>query len=90
MMHHDRFRSRGLFTDALKKAAVLCFILGNAAIHGQSTAISSVAPPSTIYYLEPLGKKPEVDKTQPPLAPCPSPLVPRLRLSFHGGDEVLS
>jgi hypothetical protein len=48
---------------------VLCFILGNAAIHGQNTAISSVAPPSTIYYLEPLGKKPEVDKTQPPLAP---------------------
>jgi hypothetical protein len=41
------------------------FILGSAAVHGQSTAVSSVAPPSTVYDLEPLGKKPEADKTKP-------------------------
>jgi hypothetical protein len=33
--------------------------------HGQSTAVSSVAPPSTIYEIEPLGKKPDTDETKP-------------------------
>jgi hypothetical protein len=63
-MSHDPAVSKRLFTDAAK-TAVLWFILGSAAVHGQSTAVSSVAPPSTVYDLEPLGVKPETDKTQP-------------------------
>jgi hypothetical protein len=65
MICHDPIVSKRLFADAAKIAAVLWFILGSAAVHGQSTAVSSVAPPSTIYDLEPLGIKPEADKTQP-------------------------
>ena len=65
MMSHDPAVSKRLFTDAAKTAAVLWFILGSAAVHGQSTAVSSVAPPSTVYDLEPLGKKPETDETKP-------------------------
>ena len=64
-MCHDPTVSKRLFADAAKIAAVLCFILGSAAAHGQSTAVSSVAPPSSIYDLEPLGKTPDVDQTKP-------------------------
>ena len=34
-------------------------------ILGQSTAVSSVAPPTAVYDLEPLGEKPEIEQTQP-------------------------
>lgn len=44
---------------------VLSIILGAVRIYSQSTAVSSVAPPTTVYDLEPLGRKPEEDKTQP-------------------------
>ena len=65
MMSHDPAVSKSLFTAAAKTAVALCFILGSAAVHGQSTAVSSVAPPTTVYDLEPLGKKPEADETKP-------------------------
>ena len=65
MMSHDPAVSKRLFTDAAKTAVALCFILVSAAVHGQSTAVSSVAPPTTVYDLEPLGKKPEADETKP-------------------------
>ena len=64
-MSHNPAIFKRLFTDAAKTAAVLWFILGSAAVHGQSTAVSSVAPPSSIYDLEPLGKKPDADQTKP-------------------------
>ena len=65
MTSRDPTVSKRLFTDAAKTAAALWLILSIAAVHGQSTAVSSVAPPSTVYELEPLGVKPEQDKTQP-------------------------
>ena len=65
MTCHDPAMSRRLSAHAAKTAAVLWFILGSAAVPGQSTAVSSVAPPSTIYDLEPLGKTPDIDQTKP-------------------------
>ena len=62
-MSHDPAVLR-VFTDAAR-AAHVCFILASAAVHGQSTAVSSVAPPTTVYDLDPLGKKPETDETKP-------------------------
>jgi len=44
---------------------VVSLIVGAAKIYSQSTAVSSVAPPTTVFDLEPLGQKPEEDKTQP-------------------------
>lgn len=44
---------------------VLALAGETAAVRAQSTAVSSVAPPSTIYELEPLGKPPVVRETQP-------------------------
>ena len=64
-MSHDPAVPRRLFTEAAKTVAMLWFFLGSAAVHGQSTAVSSVAPPSTIYDLEPIGKKPDADLTKP-------------------------
>jgi hypothetical protein len=46
-------------------AVVLWFVWRSGNVCAQSTAVSSVAPPSTIYDLEPLGKKPEVEETKP-------------------------
>src|ERR1700741_991466 len=65
MMGHNPAVSKRLFTEAAKTAAALWFILGSVTGQAQSTAVSSVAPPSTIYDLEPLGKKPVVEETQP-------------------------
>ena len=47
--------------------AVLALTLAwvTASVHAQSTAVSSVAPPSSIYHLEPLGKQPDVKETKP-------------------------
>src|SRR4051812_21060612 len=47
--------------------AVLIFCFFSCATHlsGQSTAVSSVAPPSTMFDREPLGVKPDVDQTKP-------------------------
>ena len=45
--------------------AAISFLLGNAAVYGQSTAVSSVAPPSTVYDRKPLGKTPEVKEPEP-------------------------
>jgi len=52
---------------AIRANAVLALILawGTASVHAQSTAVSSVAPPSSIYHLEPLGKQPDVKETKP-------------------------
>ena len=65
MMSQDPAVFRRLFKYAAKTAVALWFISGSAAVHGQSTAVSSVAPPSTIYDFEPVGKTPEVDQTKP-------------------------
>ena len=65
MLSHDPAVPRRLFTHAAKPFVLLCFLLSGIAAQGQSTAVSSVAPPSTIYDLEPLGKKPEADQTKP-------------------------
>lgn len=47
-------------------AVLLFFLLWvNASTFAQSTAVSSVAPPSTVYDLEPLGRKPEVEEIKP-------------------------
>src|SRR4249919_3409044 len=48
-----------------KTLAAISFLLGSAAVYGQSTAVSSVAPPSTVYDREPLGKTPEVKEPEP-------------------------
>jgi hypothetical protein len=40
-------------------------LFGIADARAQSSAVSSVAPPSTVYDLEPLGKKPEMKQTEP-------------------------
>jgi len=42
-----------------------CFAFVIDGTYGQSTAVSSVAPPSTIYDFEPLGKKPPVEEVEP-------------------------
>ncbi len=57
--------SRRPIASFAKTLAAISFLLGSASIHGQSTAVSSVAPPSTVYDLEPLGKKPDVKEPQP-------------------------
>ena len=44
---------------------ILSFLWGSASTYGQSTAVSSVAPPTTVYDLKPLGKKPEVKEPEP-------------------------
>ncbi len=48
-------------------SAVVVFSLlwGGARIYAQSAAVSSVAPPSTVYDLDPLGKKPETEEPKP-------------------------
>ena len=43
----------------------LSLACGTAFVHAQSTAVSSVAPPSSIYDLEPLGKQPDIKETKP-------------------------
>src|SRR6476620_9002284 len=48
-----------------KTLAAISFFLGSATVYGQSTAVSSVAPPSTVYDREPLGKTPEVKEPEP-------------------------
>ena len=40
-------------------------LCGSDNLYAQTTAVSSIAPPSTVYDLEPLGKKPEIHETQP-------------------------
>jgi len=65
MISHDHAVSKRQFSHTAKTAVALWFILGSASVHGQSTAVSSVAPPSSIYDLEPLGEKPEQDTTKP-------------------------
>ena len=52
---------------AIRANAVLALTLawGTASVHAQSTAVSSVAPPPSIYHLEPLGKQPDVKETKP-------------------------
>ncbi len=44
---------------------VCCLLSGSTRLYGQSTAVSSVAPPSTIYDFDPLGAKPDLGDPQP-------------------------
>jgi hypothetical protein len=48
-----------------KTIVVLSFVWRSAGIHARSTAVSSIAPPTAVYDLEPLGKKPEMERIQP-------------------------
>jgi hypothetical protein len=43
----------------------LTLVWSSASVCAQSTAVSSIAPPSSIYELEPLGKPPQIEETQP-------------------------
>src|SRR6185295_783314 len=55
---------RALINSA--NAIVVCsFLYGGANSYAQSAAVSSVAPPTTVYHREPLGKTPEIDKAEP-------------------------
>src|SRR3954471_2085577 len=58
-------RAHGPVANLARTLAGISLLLGDASIYGQSTAVSSVAPPSTVYERDPLGKKPESDVTQP-------------------------
>src|SRR3954453_1600263 len=58
-------RAHGPVANLARTLAGISLLLGSASIYGQSTAVSSVAPPSTVYERDPLGKKPESDVTQP-------------------------
>ena len=51
----------------IRTTALLGFVIASstATIFAQSAAVSSVAPPSTVYELEPLGKEPWIDETKP-------------------------
>lgn len=64
-LRHDHAALKRRLTSVPQIAAVLWFILECAAVHGQSTAVSSVAPPSTVYELTPLGEEPNKDETKP-------------------------
>jgi hypothetical protein len=52
---------------AIRAFAVLVLALawGSTSVPAQSAAVSSVAPPTSIYELEPLGKKPVTEEIQP-------------------------
>ncbi len=56
---------RRILPGPVPAIAVLSLLGSSVRILAQSTAVSSVAPPSTIYELEPLGQTPETDQTQP-------------------------
>jgi hypothetical protein len=56
---------RNLFAKAAYAAVTLLFFFGGVRIYAQSAAVSSVAPPSTVYDLDPLGKKPEMAEPNP-------------------------
>ena len=43
----------------------LLFLWGAGSIYAQSTAVSSVAPPTAVYDFKPLGKQPEIEEAQP-------------------------
>jgi hypothetical protein len=51
--------------DLAKCLVVFPFLCASASTCAQTTAVSSVAPPSTIYHSEPLGIKPEVEEVKP-------------------------
>jgi hypothetical protein len=44
---------------------ILSFLWGSTGIFAQSTAVSSVAPPPTVYQLEPLGRQLEMKEVEP-------------------------
>ncbi len=48
-----------------KTPAAIFFLLASGSGYGQSAAISSIAPPATVYDREPLGKTPEVAEPEP-------------------------
>src|SRR5262252_3218229 len=52
---------------AIHAFAVLVLVVawGTVSFPAQNTAVTSVAPPTSIYDLEPLGKKPETEEIQP-------------------------
>ena len=64
---HGSFRnvSHKPVTSFKTLVAIAFFLLVSTSVYGQSTAVSSVAPPSTVYDLEPLGKRPEISEPQP-------------------------
>ena len=43
----------------------LALVLSTASVRAQSAAISSVTPPTAVYELEPIAKKPDIKEVQP-------------------------
>jgi hypothetical protein len=59
--HHASWNSR----ESRKRCDGVLLLWGSVSVHAQSTAVSSVAPPMTVYELKPLGTKLEVAEPQP-------------------------
>jgi hypothetical protein len=55
------------YPESDSRAVLVALLLSciNGSVFAQSAAVSSIAPPSTIYDLEPLGKQPKIEETQP-------------------------
>jgi hypothetical protein len=56
---------RSLLARLSQSLAAFSLVCASPSISAQSTAVSSVAPPSTVYDLHPLGTKPETKQVEP-------------------------
>src|SRR5436190_6800144 len=57
--------SHKILANAAKLLVLISFLRSESEIHAQSTAVSSVASPPTVYHLEPLGERPAIEEPDP-------------------------